>query len=137
MIRSMEVELSSALETGEIDYFYLYQNVAINHGFDYIELPPEIDLSSVEFADNYETVKLLQATGKEVSGKPIVYGATIMDKSPNPEAAIMFMELLVSEEGQVVFENLGLTPIVPSVFSNADAVPEKLKPDIIQYGNIS
>ena len=137
MIRSMEVELSSALETGEIDYFYIYRNVAITHGFDFIELPPEIDLSSVEFENNYKTVMVQQASGKVISGKPIVYGATILDNSPNPEAAIMFMELLMSEEGQDVFLDLGLTPIVPPVSNNADVLPEKLEPYLLQSGNIS
>ncbi|MCK5660136.1 MAG: substrate-binding domain-containing protein [Methanosarcinales archaeon] len=90
-------------------------------------MPPEIDLSSVEFEDNYKTVMVQQASGKVISGKPIVHGATIMDNSPNPEAAIMFMELLMSEEGQDVLLDIGLTPIVPPVFNNADELPEKLR----------
>ena len=127
MMRSMEVELSSALEIGEIDYFYIYRSVAVQHGFKFVELPPQIDLSSVEYADGYNTVKVRTADGKIVIGTPIVYGITIPDNAMQPELGVEFIKLLLSEDGQNVFIDNGQPPIVPAVTNDAEKVPAELR----------
>jgi len=127
MLRSMETELSSALEMGEIDYFYIYRSVAVQHGFKFLELPPQIDLSSIEYADTYKTVKLEMANGKVVSGSPIVYGITIPKNAPQPELAEQFVEFLLGEEGQDVFSECGQPPIVPAEVSDINALPAGLR----------
>jgi len=127
MMRSMEVELSSALEIGEIDYFYIYRSVAVQHGFKFVELPPQIDLSSVEYADEYNTVRVKTADGKIVIGTPIVYGITIPDNAMQPELGVEFIKLLLSTEGQNVFINNGQPPIVPAVTNDAEKVPAELR----------
>ena len=45
-IRPKEVDLVALTETGVIDYMFQYKSVAIQHGFRYLELPDEINLSS-------------------------------------------------------------------------------------------
>ncbi len=127
MMRSMEVELSSALEIGEIDYFYIYRSVAVQHGFKFMELPPQIDLSSVDYADEYNTVKVRTADGKIVVGTPIVYGITIPDNAMQPELGIEFIKLLLSADGQNVFINNGQPPIIPAVTNDLENVPAELR----------
>ncbi|MRG77804.1 MAG: tungstate ABC transporter substrate-binding protein WtpA [ANME-2 cluster archaeon] len=126
MMRSMEVELSSALETGEIDYFYIYRSVAVQHGFKFVELPAQIDLSSVEYADKYSTVRLKTANGNIVIGTPIVYGITIPNNAMQPELGIEFIKLLLSVDGQNVFIDNGQPPIVPAVTNDLENVPAEL-----------
>ncbi|MBE0524076.1 MAG: tungstate ABC transporter substrate-binding protein WtpA [Methanosarcinales archaeon] len=127
MMRSMEVELSSALETGEIDYFYIYRSVAVQHGFKFVELPPQIDLSSVEYADEYKTVRVRTANGNIAVGTPIVYGITIPDNAMQPELGVEFIKLLLSTDGQNVFIDNGQPPIVPAVTNDAEKVPAELR----------
>jgi molybdate/tungstate transport system substrate-binding protein len=127
MLRSMEVELSSALETGEIDYLYIYRSVAEQHGFNYVELPPEIDLSSIEYADNYSTVQVEMVNGEIVTGSPIVYGVTIPKNAENPELATEFVKLLLDEPGQQIFIENGQPPIVPAFSEGKEAMPEELQ----------
>lgn len=127
MLRSMEVELSSALETGEIDYFYIYRSVAEQHGFKYVELPPQIDLSSLDYADNYSKVQVEMANGEVVTGSPIVYGVTIPKNAENPELAIEFIKLLLEEPGQQIFIKNGQPPIVPALAEGKDKMPEELQ----------
>jgi molybdate/tungstate transport system substrate-binding protein len=127
MVRSMEVELSSALETGEIDYFYIYRSVAVQHGFDFIELPAQIDLSSVEYAGTYDNVQVKTSDGNVVTGTPIVYGVTVPINAPNDELAVEFVELLLGEEGQTIFMNNGQPPITPAVTDTAASVPQELQ----------
>jgi molybdate/tungstate transport system substrate-binding protein len=127
MLRSMEVELSSALETGEIDYLYIYRSVAEQHGFEYVELPPEIDLSSLEYADNYSKVQVEMANGEVVTGSPIVYGVTIPLNAKNPELATEFVKLLLDKPGQQIFIENGQPPIVPAIAEGKDSMPEELQ----------
>ncbi|MCL7410299.1 MAG: tungstate ABC transporter substrate-binding protein WtpA [Methanosarcinaceae archaeon] len=127
MLRSMETELSSALEMGEIDYFYIYRSVAVQHGFEFVELPPQIDLGSMEYSDMYSKVKVELANENVVEGTPIVYGLTIPTNATQHDLAVEFVELLLSEEGQAIFMDNGQPPIVPAITSDVDAVPEGLK----------
>ncbi|HII00539.1 TPA: tungstate ABC transporter substrate-binding protein WtpA [Methanosarcinaceae archaeon] len=125
MLRSMEVELSSALEMGEIDYFYIYRSVAVQHGFEFVELPADIDLSSIEYADNYKLVQVEMANGEVVTGTPIVYGVTIPTNAENPELATEFVKLLLEEPGQQIFIENGQPPIVPAFADGKESMPEE------------
>jgi len=127
MLRSMEVELSSALEMGEIDYFYIYRSVAVQHGFEFVELPAEIDLSSIEYTDNYKLVQVEMANGEVVTGTPIVYGITIPNNAENPDLATEFVKLLLEEPGQQIFIENGQPPIVPAFADGKESMPEELQ----------
>ena len=128
MVRSMEMELIHGLEAGEIDYFFIYRSVAVQHNLSFIELPTPIDLSGASYADTYGKVKVELATGNTVSGKPIVYGITIPTYAENEDMAIEFVKIVISEEGQKIFTDLGQPPIVPAIVDHIDLVPEELKP---------
>ncbi len=127
MIRSMEMELISGLETGEIDYLFIYRSVAQQHHFRFIELPPQIDLSSNQYADFYKKVVVVQANGKKIAGKPVVYGITIPENSMHKDYAEKFVELVIGKEGQKIFKELGQPPLMPPRVDNADKLPESLK----------
>lgn len=127
MMRSKEVDLSSALEIGEIDYFYIYRSVAVQHGFEFIELPEAIDLSSIDYADNYSRVQVEMASGTIAIGSPIVYGVTVPKNAENPELGIEFVKLLLGETGQEIFVENGQPPIVPAQVGGKEAMPAELQ----------
>ncbi len=127
MLRSMEVELSSALEMGEIDYFYIYRSVAVQHGFKFVELPSQIDLGSIDYKDMYNKVNIELSNGKVIDGKPIVYGITIPNNAIENDLAVEFVKLVISEEGQQIFIDNGQPPIVPAVSNDINVVPDELK----------
>ncbi|MFP4050878.1 MAG: tungstate ABC transporter substrate-binding protein WtpA [Thermoplasmata archaeon] len=128
MVRSAEVDLMAALEAGEIDYLFIYQSVAEQHeGVDFVQLPPQIDLSSVEYADKYGKVTLTRYTGEKSVGKPIVYGITIPSTVKNKELAVEFAKFLLSETGQDVLKNNGQPPINPPKVDNINNIPNELK----------
>ena len=128
LIRSMETELLAALESGEIDYFFIYRSVAVQHHLDFIELPREINLGAAEHDGFYMKYSLRQSTGTVVTAKPIVYGVTIPDKAAHPELATQFLALLLGEEGQKAFADLGQPPIVPPLASDPGKLPQELRP---------
>ena len=132
VVKPKETDLLYLLESGDLDYAFEYRSVAHQHGFDFVELPDEIDLSSIDFADFYATAEV-EVTGKEPgttatqTGAPIVYGVTIPINAPHPELAIDFLELMLGPKGQEILENCGQPPIVPAIASDPMKLPEELK----------
>ncbi|RRJ33583.1 extracellular solute-binding protein [Halocatena pleomorpha] len=72
-----ESSLISQFETGAIDAAIAYRNMAVERGYDYIDLPDPIDLSAPEYAEDwYSTVSYTLPDRTAVQGGTISYGAT-------------------------------------------------------------
>ncbi|MDI6888076.1 MAG: tungstate ABC transporter substrate-binding protein WtpA [Methanocellales archaeon] len=124
MVRSMEMELIHGLDAHEIDYYFIYRSVAEQHNERFLELPPQIDLSSADYADTYKKVQVVQSSGNIVTGKPIVYGITVPKNAEHYELGLEFVKLVLSDEGQKILDEMGQPPIVPAVGSGN--VPQEL-----------
>ena len=107
-MRGSSVALISLLQAGEIDYAFEYESVIRQHGFDYVELPPELNMGEPDMEDAYGRATVVLdfqrfATVKpEFHGEQIAYGITIPSNAPHPEAAALYLEFLFSEEGQEI-----------------------------------
>jgi molybdate/tungstate transport system substrate-binding protein len=130
MIREKSVDLVTFVQEGGLDYAFEYSSVAKQHGLKYLELPASIDLSSTDYANLYKTVKIEKTTTTS-TGAPIVYGLTIPKNSPNPELAEEFVEYIINEFGQTVFNNNGQPPVVPAVTNDISKIPESLKTYVV------
>ena len=142
MIRSAEVELTSALEAGAIDYLFIYESVARRHassGERYIELPRQINLNDTSYSSLYGTVRVIQFADsadtskiKTVVGEPIVYGLTIPTCAAHPDIAVEFLKLVLSERGQQVMRIAGQEPISPAIAGYwRECIPEGLRELVI------
>ena len=124
MIRSAEVDLTSALESGSIDYLFIYESVAFRHessGQRFIELPREINLNDTTFSAGYAKVKVTQFADntnaskvKTVKASSIVYGITIPKTVQNIDLAEEFVKMVITEEGQHVMLIAGQENIAPA-----------------------
>jgi molybdate/tungstate transport system substrate-binding protein len=132
-IRPKEVDLLALLESGSIDYIFLYRSVAIQHKLKYLVLPDEINLKSMGFAAQYATTST-EINGKEpgkketVKGEPMVYGVTMLRDAPNKPAAIAFLQFLLSKEkGMKIMERNGQPSVIPMTIQNYSKLPKELK----------
>lgn len=111
IIKPKEVDLVALLESGSLDYAFEYESVAKQHGLKYIRLPKQINLGDPSLDNIYEkvVVHILVGSSKEkgIVMKSIVYGVTIPKNAPHPEAALRFVELLLSDTGRKIFEDNG------------------------------
>ena len=123
-IKPKETDLTALVEMGGLDYYFIYRSVAVQHGLSSVDLPEEIDLSSVKHADFYKKVALQTVDGKTKTAKPIVYGITVPTNAPHPELGLEFVKFVISYDGQNLFGNLGQPPIVPAKASGN--LPEEL-----------
>lgn len=132
-MRPKEVDLLALLESGSIDYIFLYRSVAEQHGLKRLILPDEVNLKSAALAGLYNSVSV-QVTGKkpgemiEQKGEPMVYGITVPKNARNPELAEAFVRFVVDEEGRKIMERNGQPVIVPAGVTGLDKLPESLEP---------
>jgi molybdate/tungstate transport system substrate-binding protein len=130
-IRPKEVDLVALLETNAIDYMFQYKSVAIQHRLKIIELPEEINLADPLKNDIYKSVSIdvvgsKPGTKMKVTGDYINYSITVIDKAPQKEEAINFLEFVLSPEGMAIFKNNGHEPIIPFTTEQAGKLPTKL-----------
>lgn len=136
-IRSKSVELISLLETGVLDYAFEYESVALQHQlkdekFRYIKLPKAIDLSSLEYIEDYAkaTVELSGTEpGETITKKaqPIVYGVTMPFNGENRENALAFLKFLFDKnQGLKIIQDSGQPIHNIEVVTGADQLPSEL-----------
>ena len=132
--RPKAIELVAQVESGAMDYAFEYRSVAVQHGFSFVELPPQINLRDVEYADLYRTAKV-EVAGKEpgskntLTGAPIVYGFTVTRQAPNHELAMEFAKFVMSEDGGLkIFREMGQGIVGPRAATVNDKIPDVLLP---------
>ncbi|MDS0261292.1 extracellular solute-binding protein [Haloarcula sp. S1CR25-12] len=79
--RYPETQLVSQFETGAIDAAVVYRNMATERGYDYVDLPAEIDLSDPTLTERYGATSYELPDGTVVSGDVISYGSTLRHES--------------------------------------------------------
>ncbi len=132
-IRPKETDLMALLESGELDYLFIYRSIAEQHQMPYVTLPDQINLNSMEFSDLYKQARV-KISGKKPGeyitkkGKPMVYGITICKNGPNREAAVAFIQFLIGPEGRAIMKKNGQPPLWPVRMSGKpDLLPKALK----------
>lgn len=130
VIRPKETDLVGLVESGSLDYFFIYKSVAEQHGLKYITLPDEINLKDFSKADFYGKASIyLGSTGKVITAKPIVYGVTVPKDAPHRELAMEFLRFMLGENGRRVFQENHQDFIWPPIaFGN---VPKEIR-DIVK-----
>ncbi len=117
------------VKSGDLDYAWEYRSVAVQNDLLFIELPEEIDLSSVDFAENYATVQTEAKKGNGTTfyvGSPIVYGVTVPKIAQHPDLGVEFVKMLIGATGQEILVADGQPPIVPA--GDYGSVPAGLEP---------
>lgn len=131
-IRPKETDLLALLETGELDYLFIYRSVAKQHGYPFVKLPDQINLKTNKYSDLYKRVSF-DISGKEPGekitkiGQPMVYGVTIPKNAPNKEGAIKFMKFLLGKEGKKIMNDNGQPSVDPLETNDYEKIPKELK----------
>jgi molybdate/tungstate transport system substrate-binding protein len=132
LMRPKSVDLIALLQSGDLDYAFEYSSVAQQQNLKYVLLPPQINLSDVDYKDYYAQAQV-EIAGAEpgqtitMTGSPIVYAVTIPKNFPRQELAIAWVEFLLSDQGMSIMEANFQTPIVPAKTNDKSLLPEALK----------
>jgi len=108
MLRGSSIHLASLVESGDVDYAFLYESVIRQQGFHMVELPAAVNLGDEAMAEAYSAVRVhlnfqrFASVRPEFTGEPIAYGVTIPSNAPHPDAAAEFIAFLLSDEGRAI-----------------------------------
>ena len=127
-VAGIETSLIAALQSGQIDYLAVYRSDALQNGFKYINLPPQISLSDPALAKTYATVTTQGATGSAVKGKPIIYGLTVPSNAPDPGLGEQFVQFVIGPKGQAIMRANGFRVLAPALASSKPMLPASLRP---------
>jgi molybdate/tungstate transport system substrate-binding protein len=132
LMRPKSTDLIALLQSGDLDYAFEYSSVAQQQNLEYVELPPEINLSDVDFEDFYAQAEVEIAGAQPgetivMKGSPIVYAVTIPTNFPRQELAIAWVDFLLSDTGMAIMEANFQTPIIPAKTNDASKLPDALK----------
>jgi len=132
LMRPKSVDLIALLESGDLDYAFEYSSVAQQQNLNYVELPPEINLSDVTFEDFYAQAEVEIAGAQPgetiaMTGGAIVYAVTIPSNFPRTELAIAWVDFMLSDVGMAILEANFQTPIIPAITNDKSLLPESLQ----------
>lgn len=132
-IRPKETDLIAMVESGALDYLFIYRSVAQQHNMPFVELPAEVNLSDINHEDFYKQAKV-DTSGKKPGevitqvGKPIVYGVTLVKDAENKENAIEFLKfMLAKEKGLKILDQNGQPIVTPMVIKGEESMPQEIK----------
>src|SRR5260370_2893 len=106
---------------------FLYLSAVADRGLPYLRLPDEINLSNPALATTYAQVHFTTNTRQTFHGKPISFSATVLNNASNPQAALHFVEYLLSPAGQQHVQAAHFLPSLALVGGDAASVPHQLR----------
>jgi molybdate/tungstate transport system substrate-binding protein len=123
--------LLTLLEQGEADAIPAYKHEAVERGFPFISLPPQINLGNPDFTNYYKqascTTTPQQQDGSLTYGKPIVFDITIPNTVRNNAGAIQFVKFILSKQGNIILQNDGFKTIAPLIHGgNVSSIPKEV-----------
>ena len=130
LMRGNAAELAALLSAGELDYIIEYESVARAQHFDFIALPPSIDLGDPTMAAQYATASVRVASGRDSitrRGAPILYGVSVLRNAPHGEAGRRFVAYLLGADGRRVLAAARLDALAAPVFIG-DSIPDVVRP---------
>lgn len=117
-VRPKSADLIALLETGVLDYAFVYESSARAAGLSWIHLPASIDLGDDPHAAEYGAASITvkgrtRGQTMTVRGAPIRYAMAVPKKAPHPAAAARLAEFLLSDVGLGAMRAAGLPTVRP------------------------
>jgi molybdate/tungstate transport system substrate-binding protein len=115
--------LVAPLETGEIQFLFIYRSFAVSHKLHYITLDDKVNFGNLSLSSFYSKFSYTLPTGAQ-KGAPIVLYVTVPLSSANKENAYRFVVYVI--EHNQIDSNFGMIPLIPPVIYNSTALPNQL-----------
>jgi molybdate/tungstate transport system substrate-binding protein len=137
LLRASSIELIPLLESGSIDYCFLYLSNAEQYGLSYVKLPDEINLGNPQYESYYQQVQVTFAyqrfasIGPNRNGDTIYFGLTIPNNAPHPDLAVEFVNYILNGHGKEIFADCWQPVFSPSFTDNMNALPAGLRSSVV------
>lgn len=123
--------LVAPLETGEIQFLFIYRSFAISHKLHFLTLEDTVNFGNISMGSFYSKFSYKLPTGTQ-TGAPIVLYVTVPSGSSNKDLAYRFVHYVVAHSKML--SEFGMIPLNPVVVYNSTALPPQLS-DILSSGS--
>ncbi|HON18113.1 MAG TPA: extracellular solute-binding protein [Salinivirgaceae bacterium] len=101
--RPKETDLLPLLQSGELDYIFIYSSNALRNNLEVIQLPDSINMRRLDLSKYYNNFSTKIPGSKlkdsiEIPAQYIAYGLTVPNNSPNSELAHDFIKFMISQD---------------------------------------
>ncbi len=122
---------ATALQTGEVDAYLIYQSYAIADHLTYIPLAPSVNLGGTTSTDvaNYGTVstKVITSSGTATDvGVPVLFALTVPSTAPHAVLGLAFAEFLLSNATASTLSTDGFSVLAPMWTDQPSHLPAAL-----------
>jgi molybdate/tungstate transport system substrate-binding protein len=116
--------LVAPLETGEIQFLFIYRSFAISHKLNFIALENKINFGDLSMDSFYSKFTYKLATGIQKGGPTVLY-VTVPLNSENKDIAYRFV-VYVAKHAQIL-RSFGMIPLNPVIIYNSTALPAQIQ----------
>jgi molybdate/tungstate transport system substrate-binding protein len=119
-------DLVVPLQSGQIQFLFIYKSAAISDGIGYVSLDDHVNLSDSSLAGYYAMFSYTDSAGK-TTGAPIVLVVTVPLSSVNTAEALEFVQYLVKNMGSLSAYGL-VIPKTALLYSGLSSISELPQP---------
>ena len=118
-------DLIAPLQTGQIQFLWIYKSSAIAHKLNYLQLPGRVNLGSSKYSWFYSKFSYQLATGLETGGV-IRLWITVPADSMDTADSLQFVAFVV-KNSPTLLSPYGLVPTTPAKLYNSTTVPPQIQ----------
>src|SRR5579875_2700720 len=122
---SSAAELVAPLETGQIQFLFIYKSSAISQNLKFLQLPSAVNLGNPKYSAYYSRFTYSISSGVQ-KGAPITLFVTVPKDSTDPSDSITFV-IFVVKNAPTLLTKFGITSISPAVLYNDSNVPSQIQ----------
>jgi len=118
-------DLVGPLETGQIQFLFIYKSSAIAHKLNYLLLPDQVNLGSSKYSQYYSNFSYKLTSGVQKGGLIALY-ITVPKDSTDTADSMRFV-VFVIKNSPTLLSSYGLVPFTPARLYNSTTLPDPLQ----------
>lgn len=124
-------DLVGPLETGQIQFLFIYKSAAIAHKLNYLHLPDQVNLGNPKYSKFYAQFSYTLSKGLQ-KGALIALYITVPVDSTDTADSLQFVVFVV-KNSPTLLSSFGLVPMTPARLYNSTTIPEPLQ-ELLSHG---
>lgn len=117
-------ELVGPLQTGQIQFLFIYKSAVLSHKLNMLQLPSGVNLGNPSYNSLYSKFSYNTASGVQTGGVIALF-ITVPKNAASYDNAMKYIVYTINNY-QNILKPYGLTPIAPAKLYNSTSIPSQL-----------
>lgn len=131
---SSAAALVSPLETGQVQFLFIYKSAAISKGLSYVSLPQQANFGNLDLANYYSSFTYQTQAGLQHGSAILLFVSTLAGEGSLNSTSLGFAGYVINNSMEM--QSFGLTPLPSPVLYN-NTVPPPMIQGMVSSGKIS